>query len=91
MESIGLRDVDGRILPELRRRCETTGDKCLYVPRDVLSKAYAEMLLSRNRPAATLNRRQADSARLLHTVKWAGLKLISTSEMPIRPDHKDVR
>ena len=84
MESIGLRDVDGRILPELRRRCEVTGGKDLYVSTEMISRAYGEMLRSRTRPTATLNRRQADSGRLVHTVRWAGLTLISTSTVPIR-------
>ena len=84
MDRMGSSESDGGILPGLRRRCEVTGEKDLYVSVETISRAYEEMLRSRILPKAAFNRHQADSGRLLHTVRWAGLTLISTSVMPIR-------
>jgi len=84
MRGVEAQGGDSAVLLELRRRCEIAGDKHLYVSTELLSAAYGEMLRSGVRPIAVLNRWQADSARLLHIVRWAGLTLISTSRLPIR-------
>ncbi len=83
MRGTGAKGRDSGVLLELRRRCEIAGDKHLYVSLELFSTAYREMLRSGIRPTAVLNRWQADSARMLHTVRWAGLTLISTSKLPI--------
>ena len=75
--------AQGPILDTFRARSDATGENSYYVPLTTMFLACQEALRGTGRPDVSLNRPQAQSQRLVHTLKWGRLTLISTSDSPI--------
>ena len=80
--SVGHSAGESVVTDALRRHC-MLGTQEFFVSQEKMTELLRYILLQTTKPRMSLNRPQVGGRRLVHWVKWFGLKFTSVSRRPV--------